>query len=54
VLAAHALMPGGLGDGIHTAIAILVGAATYGIALWTFDRDRVMATYRFVRSGRSP
>jgi O-antigen/teichoic acid export membrane protein len=53
VLASRAIMPEGLGDGIRTAVAVLVGAATYGLALWTFDRDRVMATYRFVRSGRS-
>jgi O-antigen/teichoic acid export membrane protein len=52
VLASRAVIPEALGDGIRAGVAVLVGAATYGLALWTFDRDRVMATYRFVRSGR--
>jgi len=53
VVATRAFMSARMGMGARTATAVLVGAVTYGLALWTLDRDRVMATYRFVRRGRS-
>jgi O-antigen/teichoic acid export membrane protein len=53
VLGTRLLLPLALGDGLRSGVAVLVGAGSYALALWILDRDRVLATYRFVRSARN-